>query len=307
MKRRATKIGILGAAVCALLVWMGCAGALTGKRGATGSACRRDTDCPVGFCDRGACVALSGTSNLGAACDSVPPARTPAPGQPDPVCGGLLCVEGRCRSCRTDTECESYFGAGTCDGSERSEGLGGSLMRGCRLTADSFRYRDVESNSDLACANVGPDVPVEQRLVAGKSCARDCDCRSGFCDRGACADTVHMGRGASSLGGWCLPHRPVSSEYLDEVIPSQPRRAERCRGYVCIDERCRSCISDAECHVGASEYSREYKCLPRVGEPGKRCGRPNEKPKAPSTMPTQEELEEIERDLQEFRHLAEPP
>jgi hypothetical protein len=267
---RAIKLGLLGAAVCVLLVWMGCAGTFLGKHGApAGSTCEKDTDCQLEFCDRGACVELVNDSNLGAACTSAPPARTPQAGQPDPVCGGLLCVEGRCRSCRTDTDCASYFGAGKCDDSV-GRGAGISFIQACSLTADRPRYRDAESTSSLPCANIGPDVPVDQRLAAGSACARDCDCRSGFCDRGACADI-----GESLLGNWCEPHAPAAR--VDMIITSQPQSALRCQGYVCSEHRCRSCISDAECHVESHEYSREYKCLPRDGEPGKRCGRPNEK------------------------------
>lgn len=67
--------------------------------------CLVDGECPSGFCDRDAC-AEAGEPSLGRACQALP--IDPETGAPDgrfDVCGGLLCIDGRCRSCSNDEEC----------------------------------------------------------------------------------------------------------------------------------------------------------------------------------------------------------
>jgi hypothetical protein len=72
-------------------------------------------------------------------------------------------------------------------------------------------------------------------------CQRDEDCRSGFCDRGKCADLWLKG----GLGSECDPNWSYS--------PPPPGVFNRpiirpCGGdLLCIDRRCRSCQSDREC------------------------------------------------------------
>jgi hypothetical protein len=118
------------------------------------------------------------------------------------------------------------------------------------------------------CANVGPNIPAQQRAAAGKACVRDCDCRSGFCDRGTCADSKDIG--AWYYGkGWCYPGPPHAP--IDVEVGSQANNDD-CEGYLCVDHRCRSCVSDAECQAGR----KEYKCLRLYDLPGKRCGWPGE-------------------------------
>lgn len=58
-------------------------------------ACTRDDECGDGFCDRGQCSAIyTCRQDLGARCDL------------DGQCPFLLCIEGRCRSCASDQECQ---------------------------------------------------------------------------------------------------------------------------------------------------------------------------------------------------------
>lgn len=97
------------------------------------------------------------------------------------------------------------------------------------------------------------------------SCATDATCAPGFCDRGVCA---MPGRGA--YGRECEgPEDYVSS--LPPPAPGEVRGPKAgfpepfCYGYRCIDFRCRSCQSDAECQGGST-------CGQAKGWPGKQCG-----------------------------------
>lgn len=266
--RRVTAFGLVGIMA---LIWAGCGASLSPRTGRTGGAmCADDTDCRSGFCDRGVCIERSDSPsnpfNYGGSCSSVPPSTTPKPGQPDPECGQYLCVKGRCRSCKSDEECRSYFGAGTCDNSpwlRMSQGTACSLQR-----IQSFTY-EAQWPQSLACANVGPDIPSDQRLIPGKACARDCECQSGFCDRGRCADSREIG--AENYGkGFCRPASPVSrNEFHQQVVVGGSVGPDKlyCGGYFCIDGRCRSCASDEECQA----VDREYRCIAIEGLPGKQC------------------------------------
>jgi len=79
--------------------------------------CNTDADCDGGFCDRtGRCgsVDLSSTARFGTPCTLGP--RNPngtANGEQN-TCGPYLCIEGRCRSCVEDSECQIEYGAPTC-------------------------------------------------------------------------------------------------------------------------------------------------------------------------------------------------
>jgi hypothetical protein len=81
------------------------------------TACKRDVDCPNGFCDRNTCatVGAKGRENYGIACEpiSLPPVTDPL-GHPVNRCGSFLCLDTRCRSCTHDAECKSILGSPTC-------------------------------------------------------------------------------------------------------------------------------------------------------------------------------------------------
>ena len=95
--------------------------------------------------------------------------------------------------------------------------------------------------------------------LAGEACDRDTDCRSVFCDYGTCAD-------------------PGPLRYGLACTPQPPRGPSQCGSYICVDGRCRSCQSDAEC--------RYWKGSPTCGvfqdiRRGRACGRIVEVPEVP--------------------------
>lgn len=81
------------------------------------SGCSSDVDCSGGFCDRtGRCgtVDVNATGRFGTPC-TLPP-RNPngtANGEQN-TCGSYLCINGRCRSCLEDSECQIEYGAPSC-------------------------------------------------------------------------------------------------------------------------------------------------------------------------------------------------
>jgi hypothetical protein len=77
-------------------------------------ACRFDRECGDGFCDRGQCASMwSGIPQYGQKC------RKQEPGG---LCGGFICLDGRCRSCGSHDECDEAMG--------RSDGVCGSRSIG---------------------------------------------------------------------------------------------------------------------------------------------------------------------------------
>jgi hypothetical protein len=58
-------------------------------------ACANDNECGDGFCDRGQCAAIW-NRGYGHKCDAATK---------------CLCIDGRCRSCASDEECQKTFGA----------------------------------------------------------------------------------------------------------------------------------------------------------------------------------------------------
>jgi hypothetical protein len=93
----------------------------------------------------------------------------------------------------------------------------------------------------------------------------DEDCGEGeFCDRVGCATVAtapmdYYGRPCEETGSFppCVPN----------TVPC-PTEPYFCGAYVCIDDRCRSCASDAECRTeGANNF-----CYPSEGRRGVRCG-----------------------------------
>src|SRR5262245_10798044 len=73
-----------------------------------GSACAEDAQCWSSFCDRGRCASTSQYLSYGEACTPGPlKAPTHDPGaHTKGTCQGYLCVDGRCRTCQSDTECQ---------------------------------------------------------------------------------------------------------------------------------------------------------------------------------------------------------
>jgi hypothetical protein len=260
------KIRWLCLAVVFTFLWASCAGAPAGKRDPYRLVCVKDRDCQAGFCDRGTCVELTGgKTSYGWACNSSPLAGSPDAGQPDSQCGGYLCVGGQCRSCTSNADCAAYFGAGQCSIVTGPNTLPGAVC--WPMAAVIADYASGRTDLRDVCVKDPADAPGEKRFGRGVACVRDCDCLSSFCDRGTCADSADLGAGNYGRGP-CKPTTPSG------LVPGLRSSIEPdfCGGYVCVEQRCRSCQSDAECREGSSES----RCLSFRGSPGKQCEDPNE-------------------------------
>jgi hypothetical protein len=119
-----------------------------------------------------------------------------------------------------------------------------------------------------------PDFPEDKRVSAGKACVQDSDCRSGLCDREICGDPYWRG----NYGRECVlgPSPPTDKDEISwspYKVHITPFGRNLCTGFLCLDGRCRSCQSDAECQW---EGSGGPQCLEYADWPGKRCGTPGE-------------------------------
>lgn len=89
-----------------------------------------------------------------------------------------------------------------------------------------------------------------------EACRVDAACATGFCDSGRCA--VPDG----NYGARCQSAARTAEGLRDA-------RIETCGAYLCVEERCRSCTSDAQCEA---ELGAPH-CKASAGRPGLRCGR----------------------------------
>lgn len=79
--------------------------------------CTVDADCRDGFCDRtGLCgsVNVEATARFGTTCTLPPRNPNGTVNGEQNTCGPYLCLEGRCRSCVVDAECQTELGAPNC-------------------------------------------------------------------------------------------------------------------------------------------------------------------------------------------------
>ena len=113
----------------------------------------------------------------------------------------------------------------------------------------------------LSLPGAGPGLPrAWSQNVPDRDCTNDGECGDGFCDRGHCAAIWSCGE---RYGQRCEKGRTVPSRWV---------AGERCNG-ICLEGRCRSCQSDAECvKEGASECNRA-----RDSSGGRLCGIPGPK------------------------------
>jgi hypothetical protein len=122
-------------------------------------------------------------------------------------------------------------------------------------------------------------------LPNGSACKADHDCESGLCDRDICMD---IGAPRSlSHGEACDPLPPMAQR--------SGRLEDPCGGYICLDGRCRSCISNEECRNWKGGDST---CDHNIGLPGNSCGRffplsPNSPYRNPPVLPPDPPLEEV--------------
>jgi hypothetical protein len=119
---------------------------------------------------------------------------------------------------------------------------------------------------DQAIADDCHGYPMQSRAwsqnVPDRECTHDGECGDGFCDRGRCAAVRTCWE---RYGQRCVNGRPV---------PSRVYEQDRCPG-ICLDGRCRSCESEAEC---VEATGRSYiLCGPRNRMVGRWCGTPGPK------------------------------
>jgi hypothetical protein len=244
MRSRVTAILCLVGSL--MLVWAGCSGERTGGKFSTsnipspvlakhtGEPCVHDADCPSGFCDRVTCGDWS--AFYGSPCAPPAPDARPVDKLPERLCHGYLCLDGRCRSCQSDAECQSYYGMGKCTVTTTAGGQEAALC-----------------------------YPETTRLPELFTCTKDAQCQSLFCDRGSCAGIGVLA--VKNYGEDCVPGPPKAPP---EDLRVAPPGGGMCEGYVCVDRRCRSCQSDAECQEG----SRDLQCLHFPFWPGAICVTP---------------------------------
>jgi hypothetical protein len=123
---------------------------------------------------------------------------------------------------------------------------------------DGGPFGEQFSQLDYAIANdcdLGPRP--WSKNVPDRDCTRDDECGDGFCDRGRCAAI----RTCHTYGQRCINGHPAPTS----------SRNEHCFG-ICVDGRCRSCESDAECiqDRGRSDST----CNGHRGVLGRLCGSP---------------------------------
>lgn len=107
--------------------------------------------------------------------------------------------------------------------------------------------------------------------VPDRACKNDGECGDGFCDRGQCASiwtwTQIYGQRCDAIHLFHSGSCPASAS-----SPTEPKcdQMPLCAGgYLCIDGRCRSCVSNAECFNGGGV------CSPAGSRPtGRACGIP---------------------------------
>jgi len=96
----------------------GVCGALRTGNLDNGMPCRADDHCKSGLCDRGVCTDIGGQRNQdhGEPCEPGPSfADRRGRWLEDSCGGGYICLDGRCRSCISNSECIYWEGGGTCD------------------------------------------------------------------------------------------------------------------------------------------------------------------------------------------------
>jgi hypothetical protein len=235
-------------------------------------ACTNDSECGDGYCDRDRCAIIwtcqSDYYRNGLRCYG------PKSGKSG-LCPGL-CLEGRCRSCLSDDECTTAIGVRAfCDkGSDDNRVCGLSIIDapsspprppyvpppGSTWVVPEWpRPMVLRVNSEDIEKNYGIKLsPIEKAIVddcpdrrwskdvPDRWCTKHEQCGDGFCDRGHCAAI------------WtCLV-----------------RHGQRCTSHnqcpdFCVNGRCSSCASDAEC---AKRFDQpKATCPPRHDLDGRFC------------------------------------
>jgi hypothetical protein len=126
--------------------------------------------------------------------------------------------------------------------------------------------------------------------VRGEPCTHDGDCASLFCDRGVCAEPETKGNyGASCEPPAPIVHRPPPGPDTPATWSRAFSPENKCGSYLCIDKRCRSCQSDAECKPLSGAKAICDRFSDRTGTwPGKGCGVHVTEQKDPAAPPPAE-------------------
>jgi hypothetical protein len=240
--------------------------------------CTRDDQCGDGFCDRGRCAEIwSCGSDYGRECTK---------GVDN--CYLYPCIDGRCRSCTSNAECdwkrgldpkesgivcrEAYLpGARECVARWIASGLGETgiyptasasvappplptavarLMPCRELPSESYEKRTGIKPSPREAAIMN-DCPARtwSENVPKRGCTNDSQCGDGFCDRGSCA------------ARWSC----------DDDYGRTCKQKSDCSSHPCIDGRCRSCASETECEWKRGDPGMfDVRCRNDVGHPGAR-------------------------------------
>ncbi len=135
---------------------------------------------------------------------------------------------------------------------------------------------DTKPSETLDDGDAGTSPNPSPRLAAvGEPCLADSECDSDFCDRDTCAALESR----SGYGQECAPP-PIGPL-------GRPISKYKFCSYPCIDGRCRSCSSDAECR----DLEGREACVQVDGLPGRTC---SEGPDSASDM-SSEEFPELEQ------------
>ena len=116
MRRAAAGAVVIAMALAVVLP--ACAGA---SHRDDGEACRLDAECTSGLCDGAVCAQPHAV--YGAACTAAPRTSEGFRDARIETCGAYLCIDGRCRSCTSDSQCMTELGAPKCAADESHPGM----------------------------------------------------------------------------------------------------------------------------------------------------------------------------------------
>lgn len=147
---------VLGVALLA-----GCGSTARSRPEPSPGGCNTDADCGSGFCDRtGQCssVDVDSTARFGTPCTIAPRNPNGTVNGEQNTCGPYLCVEGRCRSCVEDSECQIEYGAPSCGHVSEARWPGNSCGNYSSANASAPIRR---SGKPIAAANAPKRITVE--------------------------------------------------------------------------------------------------------------------------------------------------
>ncbi len=138
--------------------------------------------------------------------------------------------------------------------------INGFCDRGACVASPTALPCTVDADCDSRFCNRGLCAALRTgNLPNGSPCRADDHCQSGLCDRGVCTD----------IGGMRNANHGITCRPIPPFAERRGRRFEvPCDPYICLDGRCRSCNSDAEC----TYWYGGGTCAHDPGLPGESCG-----------------------------------